>query len=312
MQYDYCAAYMELFKDEPAKARAIATAYQFHPVDRWRNAFTAIVAQIDEIEGKGGKVVDGDDRNQAQGGLASTEPNVEVAVNAQGVNLTWQNLETVQVNYYLMDVELLFSTSPFVQRAGEQFATIKPNSKELLKLPQGRNKHSYPLPAEFEGRNVLVEVVAAGKTRSVAHLASTMTVQMSENYGQLKVTEAVGNKALPKVYVKVYAKLADGSVKFHKDGYTDLRGRFDYASLSDDPNAGAQRYAVLVLSDQYGAVIREVTPPTRWGGPASGDIRHPVARRTSRHSGPGNRKPKGSTGTKNAAEIGRVLSLSFV
>lgn len=51
-QYDYCAAYMELFRDEPTKARAIATAYQFHPVDRWRTAFAALIAQIDEIEGK--------------------------------------------------------------------------------------------------------------------------------------------------------------------------------------------------------------------------------------------------------------------
>jgi hypothetical protein len=35
---------------------------------------------------------------------------------------------------------------------------------------------------------------------------------------------------LPKVYVKVYSRLADGSVKFHKDGCTDHRGRFDYSS----------------------------------------------------------------------------------
>jgi hypothetical protein len=169
----------------------------------------------------------------------------------------------VQVNYYLMDVELLFSTSPFVQRAGAQFATIKPNSKELLKLPQGRNKHTFPMPAEFDGRNVLVEVTAAGKTRSVAHLASTMTVQLSENYGQLKVTEAVGNKALGKVYVKVYAKLADGSVKFHKDGYTDLRGRFDYSSVNTPERQAIERFAILVLSEDRGAVIRDIAPPQR-------------------------------------------------
>jgi hypothetical protein len=169
----------------------------------------------------------------------------------------------VQVNYYLMDVELLFSTSPFVQRAGAQFATIKPNAKELLKLPQGRTKHSFPLPAEFEGRNVLVEVTAGGKTRSAAHLASTMTVQMSENYGQLKVTETAGNKALGKVYVKVYARLADGSVKFHKDGYTDLRGRFDYSSVNTPERQAIDRFAILVLSDDRGAVIRDVAPPQR-------------------------------------------------
>lgn len=37
--------------------------------------------------------------------------------------------------------------------------------------------------------------------------------------------------SLSKVYVKVYAKTKSG-VKFFKDGYTDLRGKFDYASVS--------------------------------------------------------------------------------
>ena len=29
--------------------------------------------------------------------------------------------------------------------------------------------------------------------------------------------------------MKVYAQMQDGGVQFYKDGYTDLRGRFDYA-----------------------------------------------------------------------------------
>ena len=186
-----------------------------------------------------------------------------MAVNAQGVNITWQNLDAVQVNYYLMDVELLFSTSPFVQRAGGQFATIKPNAKEVVKLPAAQNKHTFPLPAEFEGRNVLVEVTAGGKTRSAAHLASTMTVALSENYGQLRVTDATAGKPVSKAYVKVYAKLADGSVKFHKDGYSDLRGRFDYVSVNTPERQAIDRFAILVLSEDRGAAIREAAPPQK-------------------------------------------------
>jgi hypothetical protein len=66
---------------------------------------------------------------------------------------------------------------------------------------------------------------------------------------------------LPKVYVKVYARLADGAVKFHKDGYTDLRGRFDYASVNGPEKRPVERFALLVLSDDRGAVIREAAPP---------------------------------------------------
>ena len=50
-------------------------------------------------------------------------------------------------------------------------------------------------------------------------------------------------------------------MRFHKDGYTDLRGRFDYASLTGANLETAERFAILVLSESDGAVIREVAPP---------------------------------------------------
>jgi hypothetical protein len=50
-------------------------------------------------------------------------------------------------------------------------------------------------------------------------------------------------------------------VKFHKDGYTDVRGRFDYASVNAPERQAIQKFSVLILSDDRGAVIREVAPP---------------------------------------------------
>jgi hypothetical protein len=61
----------------------------------------------------------------------------------------------------------------------------------------------------------------------------------------------------------VYARAAGGAVGFIKDGYTDLRGRFDYVSLNTDEAGQAERLAVLVLSDAFGAVVREAQPPKR-------------------------------------------------
>jgi hypothetical protein len=263
MQYDYCAAYLQMFDGDLKQARTIALGYANYPVDRWRNTFATITAQLDEIEGKGGKVVDPADRGQQQGNLAATEPGFEFTVEAKAINLTYQNLETVRVNFYPMDVELLFSTSPFVQQSGGQFASIRPNATKELKLPAGQNKLSVPLPEEFASRNVLVEIVGAGKTRAVPYYATAMTVNVTENYGQLRVTESAGGKALAKVYVKVYAKLADGTVKFHKDGYTDLRGRFDYVSVNTPERQAIEKFSVLVLSEDRGALIREVAPPQR-------------------------------------------------
>src|SRR5262245_30986587 len=74
-------------------------------------------------------------------------------------------------------------------------------------------------------------------------------------------TDSAGAKPLSKVYVKVYAKLANESVKFHNDGYTDLRGRFDSASVNTPERQSVERFAVLVLSDDRVAAIREAQPP---------------------------------------------------
>jgi len=65
------------------------------------------------------------------------------------------------------------------------------------------------------------------------------------------------------VYVKVFARMPNGTVKFYKDGYTDIRGRFDYASLSAEGSRGAKQYSILVMSEDHGAVIREVAPPAQ-------------------------------------------------
>jgi hypothetical protein len=261
LQYDYCAAYLELFGDEPQRAKAIAAQYAEHPVDRWRIAFATLVSQLDEAEGKSSKVADPEDRSQRQGQLAATEPGFDFTLDARQIQLTWQNVNEVRVNYYLMDVELLFSRNPFVQEVSGPFASIRPNSSHTVKLPAGQTKLTIPLPKDLASRNVLVELTAVGKTRSHPYFANAMDVRLLENYGQLRAIESATGKGLPKVYVKVYARLADGSVKFHKDGYTDHRGRFDYASVSTPERQPITRFAVLVLSDERGALIQEAAPP---------------------------------------------------
>ncbi len=261
MQYDYCAAYLDMFSDEPKKVRAIIAPYINHPVERWRNAFVAIANQLDEFDGKGGKLADKDDQAQQQAQLAAKESSFEFGVAKKTINLTWKNVETVRINFYLMDVELLFSRNPFVQQSGGQFAMIRPNQTKEYKLPNFQTKLEIPMPEDLADRNVLVEITANGKTRSVPVLANAMHATLNENYGQLQITDAANDKPLAKVYVKTYVRLADGTVKFHKDGYTDHRGKFDYASVSTPDRSPIANFGILVLSETQGALIREVAPP---------------------------------------------------
>ena len=263
LQYDYFAAYLDFYTADHKLARKIAQKYADHPVDRWRHAFAQIAVQLDEIEGDDAEVTDEEDRTQLQTKLAASQPSFDFRVESKEIVIGYQNLRQVRVNYYLMDVELLFSQNPFVQKYSSQFSHIRPNATEPVDLPEKGTSFSVPLPEQFHNRNVLVEIIGGGQTKSQAYYSNSMAVQVIENYGQVRVTGADDGKPLPKVYVKVYARLKDGRVEFYKDGYTDLRGRFDYTSLNTNELDFTARFSLLVLSDEHGAVVREADPPKR-------------------------------------------------
>ena len=117
------------------------------------------------------------------------------------------------------------------------------------------------MPQKLLNSNVLVEIVGAGQTQSQAYYSNALHVKVVESYGQLWVTHDKDSSPLPKVYVKVYARMKDGNVRFYKDGYTDLRGCFDYTSLSTNELDFVDRFSILVLSEAHGALVREAKPP---------------------------------------------------
>jgi hypothetical protein len=263
LQYDYFAAYLDCYQGTPERAVAIAAKYRDYPVDRWRKAFAAVASLGDELAGATPQAVDPKDRTQRQTAQAAAAPAFEFTVEAKQVRGTYQNLTRLTVNFYEMDLELLFSRTPFAQRFSSQFAAIRPNQSQVVTLGDRQGTFELALPEALRNRNVLVEIVAAGLTKSQAYYANSLTVQLAENYGQLRVAAAADGRPAAGVYVKVYARMKDGGVRFYKDGYTDLRGRFDYTSLSTNELDFVDRFAVLILSTDRGAVVREATPPKR-------------------------------------------------
>jgi len=302
LQHDYFRCYAAFYREKLDQARAVAGQYAQYPVDRWRKLFGEVVVQLNEIDGAPAippKVPDQDgltkappDRETQQGTLTSQEPSFEFKVENRTVALTWRNLNEVTINYYLMDPEFLFSSSPFVTEDPGRFSIIKPSKSVQQKLPEGKDALEVVLPPEFQRANVLVEVLGAGHRKAQAYHANSLKVALTENYGRLEVREQNESRPISKAYVKVYARLNNGAVRYFKDGYTDLRGRFDYASLNSSdtpappplqpqparggsaegidhamlaPNELGQveKLAILVLSEANGALVQEVKPPSQ-------------------------------------------------
>jgi hypothetical protein len=263
IQYQYIAAYLAFSNSEPEKAVKIAENYKEYPVLRWRNFFADILAQAAEITGSGPTLSDEEDREQKQRLLAASQPAIELAIDNRSVTLTHRNLDKVRVDFYLMDIELLFSRKPFVQEVSGQFSIIQPNHSIELPLDKNAGQTLIKVPEQYQDRNMLIEVSGGGVNRSAAYYPHSLSISMIEAYGQLQISGLQNGRPLASAYIKVYARHKDGQVHFYKDGYTDLRGKFDYASLSTSQLDNVEKFSILIMTDNSGAVIREAAPPPR-------------------------------------------------
>ena len=270
MPYAYCDAYLDLYREKPDDALAKAQAWADYPVDRWRKKFESIVSMVNEINGQSYEIVDLKDREQQQDKLASEAPGFEFEIVSSGDKrergkgvIDWRNVGGLTINYYQMDIEFLFSSNPFARDQVGGFSMIRPNHSESVTLDGAKSdgRHEFVIPEKFDNQNVLVEIVAGESTKSKTWYSNSMDVQVVEQYGQILLTDRATDKPISKAYVKVFTKSGSGKVTFHKDGYTDLRGRFDFVTQSNRSLNGISDYAILVISDEKGAVIKEAKPP---------------------------------------------------
>ena len=209
---------------------------------------------------------DKDSRSQVMSQLAATEASFDFTIEGKFIHITYSNLSEVTISFFgsflpsplspppppplffllfpaddcssekEMDVEVLFSSSPFGLGQLDQFSFVRANKTMKVELPSDSRRHSVELPKEQQTGNAMVRVSGGAIHKSIPHFAHSLSVLVMENYGQLSVSHSISGSPIARAYVKVYGKDRSSSVSFYKDGYTDLRGRFDYVSLNRSPS----------------------------------------------------------------------------
>lgn len=262
ISYKYFNCWILFSKGHPEKAVEIANDYLQYPVKRWRLLFKDVVNQYNEIQT--GVYSATDPKSRTHRHLHATEilPTLEIELRDNAINIAHTNVENAQINFYLMDLEFLFSNNPFVQDVSERFLRIYPNKSLDVSLSES-NTTSVKIPDSVISQNSMIEVVAGGIKRSTPYFPNSMRLVMMESFGQLQVFNSEDNSFVPGAYVKVYARMKNGQTQFYKDGYTDLRGRFDYESLSTDATDRVERFAILVYCQNNGSIVREAAPAGR-------------------------------------------------
>ncbi len=263
LQYDYIQLYLDFYTGNLKRARSIVKKYESHPVVKWRKRFQKAADFIIELEGAAPMGTADQEQDGTRVDPAETEPGFSFKIESRKITISYHNLKSCVIHYYPMNIELLFSRNPFVRRDTDHFSYILPNMSARINLPPGELPLTLELPKKFHNSNLMVEIEAGGMKKSEIYYANSLKAALFANYGQVFVTHQTSGKPIPETYVKTYARFKDGTVRFFKDGYTDLRGKFDYASLNTDDLDHVDRFAILILNKEFGAVIREAAPPKR-------------------------------------------------
>jgi len=220
--------------------------------------FQEIAEQLKEIE-----IAEVVDQDMEVTRRDDEDPDLDFEIEGKHIIINYENVKECVVRYYKMDIELLFSSSPFVQQNLGNFSYIMPNISGVISLPQDTELHKIDLPGECQNTNVMIEFSSGNISKVKPHFSHSLFVKVLHDQGLIKVCSKTTGQPLAKSYIKVFAKLTDGSNAFYKDGYTDLRGKFDFLSLSKDASHFIECFSILVISDKFGTTIVEGYPPNK-------------------------------------------------
>jgi len=174
------------------------------------------------------------------------------------ITISYKNIDKVEINFYRTDIEFQFSTAPF-RKENNAFNFVMPTDQLMVDLDKNEKSKTIELPATLHDKCSVVEVIGGGFTVSKPNYDNDLRIEISAKLRQIRVFDKTTNKSISKAYVKVYGQTPDSpDGRFIKDGYTDLRGRFDYATVSSDEMQFVKSLAILVLSPSTGADVLEI------------------------------------------------------
>jgi len=190
---------------------------------------------------------------------------VILALECEGLRRTivYKNLENLIVKLYKIDIELMFSTSPFT-RSNFSYRYVEPTRthNHIIEKEAKVNRLSLTdVTGEFKsdgGENYIFEVISGEKCVNGSIYMNQLDVQLSDN--QVRVLRKKASTPVVKAYIKVYAQTINNKDGvFYKDGYTDLRGRFDYKTVATNALNSVTRFGILVKTISNGSDVIFVT-----------------------------------------------------
>lgn len=275
IQFDYQTAYLNFITGYPDfnKADVICEKYLTYPVLSVRNLFVEMANQLSEFKEseilrQTEKKLEGEALNKQK---QNKTPTFSSSLEGHKIKLVSNLVGDLNIKFYKVEAEVIFSLNPFSFESKKAFTYVSPFYEATVKTNDEQDvvTNAFEIPETIRNENLFIEIRANNeklqKSEFVTYVPFKLNCVVSKEFGIIKCFNPENNKPVPKIYVKCFAKYNNGSIKFYKDGYTDLRGSFDYVSLNSDKIDNIDSFAMLVTSAEYGSKVLTEKPPQKIG-----------------------------------------------
>jgi len=249
--YNYMSAFFSLTMNECDRALKIAQDYYNNDnlPPQHRGKWEAIVKQCNES------------KDVSCADLTFIPERIQVAPPMYGVECLKHKLRInhnaaargpAMLEFWVMDLEMLFSVQPFAVTM-DSYRFMQPNHiMKNIKLT-GNMKTVVDIPSDLHNSNAIIRLTwgVEGKEVVINDYDNEIDVQVSRGAGEVRVVsteQKTCDQPVAGAYCKVYSKNNDGTTQFYKDGYTDIRGRFNFRDISTSDQLKAVRFALLVTT----------------------------------------------------------------
>eukprot|EP00792_Barthelona_sp_PAP020_P002459 TRINITY_DN1395_c0_g1_i1.p1 TRINITY_DN1395_c0_g1~~TRINITY_DN1395_c0_g1_i1.p1 ORF type:complete len:2139 (-),score=626.92 TRINITY_DN1395_c0_g1_i1:679-7095(-) len=280
LQNDYLTVYFAFEEGNIDFAHEISNKYVNYPIPRWAERWNEVNTQIQQILVSNVEKASNGDKDAKPDELSGKDSNTDLAMLSKQrekfkiapyftMTLKKSKLlfdtnidESIILKFHELDAEMTFSLKPFVfDNSSSSNSKVESTASILItnnvvELPPRTT--SYQLE---EKKPYIIIATCQAINRQVTFLPHDFSVVPKIETGVLRVVR--NGKPVPKAYVKVYHRKSVGDTGyFRKDGFTDLGGRFDYASVSIEASARHEKYAVFIITEDGVCNVVYVDPPS--------------------------------------------------
>ena len=151
IQYDYLGAYLDFYTGTETNfkvAREVAAKYTDYPVLYWKRLFQEVHEQLQEYDGTENldHTIDHNDEFKKRENLKKSKnlaPILECHLDKKDIVVDYVNIDKVDIKYYVIDPELMFSKSPFISQNTDEFSYIKPLKVDTQELSRDLKSELY-------------------------------------------------------------------------------------------------------------------------------------------------------------------------